>query len=434
MINLAIGFALVTIATLLLLLSPLLRRGSSAAVDRNSVNKEIFKEQLDDVQITAHASSENQDYLQAIRTDLERSLLADIPGDGDGELLGERKAHYKFSYVVIFSLLLIPAIAAAIYFFVGNYTSVSQWENLKQEITAASESFANFGDASSADRLKNKSLAEVVSVLQANLQQKRETAEGWYLLGSTYGRLENYEAASYAFQRGLKLQADNIDLMLGYAQVDISANQGKLSGTSERLIHQVLQREPENEKAIFLLGMAYFNSQAYDLAAQTWKKLLTLRAADAEKSAIIQRSIAVAEQRLAELAQQDNPDNKAQTVSPNGGAVALEVRVDLSAEVRGRIVGSDTLYVFAKASAGPPMPLAVYKANIPQFPIKIRLDDSLAMMPELKLSNFEKVDVIARVSKHGSVKSQPGDLEGKIEAVQLNQLTSVNINIDSIVR
>lgn len=58
------------------------------------------------------------------------------------------------------------------------------------------------------------------------------------------------------------------------------------------------------------------------------------------------------------------------------------------------------------------MPLAVFKGYVMDLPISFTLDDSMAMRPQLKLSGFDEVVVVARVSKSGTPMPQSGDMEG----------------------
>jgi cytochrome c-type biogenesis protein CcmH len=44
----------------------------------------------------------------------------------------------------------------------------------------------------------------------------------------------------------------------------------------------------------------------------------------------------------------------------------------------------------------------------------------MAMMPEMKLSKFESVKLLARISKSGNAMTQAGDLIGVIEQVALS--------------
>ena len=54
-----------------------------------------------------------------------------------------------------------------------------------------------------------------------------------------------------------------------------------------------------------------------------------------------------------------------------------------------------TLFIFARALNGPPMPLAVVRQPVGNFPVEAVLNDSQAMMPDLSLSKFPSVVVAA---------------------------------------
>jgi cytochrome c-type biogenesis protein CcmH len=70
------------------------------------------------------------------------------------------------------------------------------------------------------------------------------------------------------------------------------------------------------------------------------------------------------------------------------------------------------LFVFARAVNGPKIPLAVLNIPAKNLPYHFSLDDTMAMMPQLKLSNFEEIMLVARLSKTGSAIAQSGDLQG----------------------
>jgi cytochrome c-type biogenesis protein CcmH len=80
---------------------------------------------------------------------------------------------------------------------------------------------------------------------------------------------------------------------------------------------------------------------------------------------------------------------------------------------------SDTLFIFARAASGPRMPLAIIRATAADLPMEFTLDDSLAMNPAMKLSNFQDVIVGARISKSGNAMPQSGDLSGMTNAIKL---------------
>ena len=74
------------------------------------------------------------------------------------------------------------------------------------------------------------------------------------------------------------------------------------------------------------------------------------------------------------------------------------------------------------------MPLAVVKKQVKDLPLKITLDDSMAMTPSMKLSNFSEVMVMARVSSSGNALPQAGDYVGQVETAKLGETVVVNIS------
>jgi hypothetical protein len=116
---------------------------------------------------------------------------------------------------------------------------------------------------------------------------------------------------------------------------------------------------------------------------------------------------------------------------PAAVSAAIEVTVDLDPALAGRLADGDTLFVFARAAQGPRMPLAIVRQSAGQFPITVTLDDSQAMMPSLKLSNFSEISVGARVSRSGNATPQPGDLEGRVDGVLVGADGSVRVTIST---
>ena len=114
----------------------------------------------------------------------------------------------------------------------------------------------------------------------------------------------------------------------------------------------------------------------------------------------------------------------------SGAAVSGEVR--LAPELATRLAPGDTVFVTARAAQGPRIPLAVQRLQGKELPASFRLDDALAMAPNMKLSGFAEVVISARVSRSGQALPQSGDLESAPVPVK-SGASGVILTIDRVV-
>lgn len=104
--------------------------------------------------------------------------------------------------------------------------------------------------------------------------------------------------------------------------------------------------------------------------------------------------------------------------SPIGVEAGAQVRVSVSLDpsLAAQAAPGDSVFVFARAIDGPPMPLAVARARVADLPLEVTLDDSLAMAPQFRLSSAARVAVGARISRSGQAMPASGDIDGHAEA------------------
>jgi cytochrome c-type biogenesis protein CcmH len=89
---------------------------------------------------------------------------------------------------------------------------------------------------------------------------------------------------------------------------------------------------------------------------------------------------------------------------------SLKVSVSLDDNLKQQVSSENAVFIYAKATSGPPMPLAVKRLTVSDLPVTVELSDADAMIPTMMLSSFEEIIIGARVSKSGNPVAQPGDL------------------------
>jgi len=100
----------------------------------------------------------------------------------------------------------------------------------------------------------------------------------------------------------------------------------------------------------------------------------------------------------------------APSASAQAGGTEVTGTISIDRKLAGRIPAAATLYIYARAVDSPGPPLAVIRQSAGGWPVTFRLDDTLAMIPSRKLSQFERVIVEARISRSGQAAPAPGDL------------------------
>jgi cytochrome c-type biogenesis protein CcmH len=114
-------------------------------------------------------------------------------------------------------------------------------------------------------------------------------------------------------------------------------------------------------------------------------------------------------------------------------APRLTVQVALDPKLVDRLDPAATLFVFARAASGPPMPLAIQRLKASQLPLTVTLDEGNGMLPNLRLSMFPQVVIGARVSKSGNAMPQSGDLQALSPPTDVQRKEPIALVIDQVV-
>jgi cytochrome c-type biogenesis protein CcmH len=214
------------------------------------------------------------------------------------------------------------------------------------------------------------------------------------------------------------LTGPNADILVSYADNSAMANDRVFTRDTASALKEALQLDPTHISALWLSGVAAQQLNEPEAALRHWLTLRPMLTENSESSQELEILISdVSAQIGAVRATAIGAEFTEQSVAltqPAGALPGITVKVSVSPELQPEISASDSVFIFAKAKSGPPMPLAASRQSVSALPITVKLDDSMSMLPQMKLSNFEQVLVGARISKSGQAISQPGDLESEL--------------------
>jgi cytochrome c-type biogenesis protein CcmH len=263
-----IAAAILVAVTLLLLLTPLLRRRAPGAeASRNAINTGIYRDQLAELERDFAAGSLNQADYEEGRRELQRRLLEDAGSDGAA---GTRSQPARRSALLIG--LTLPIAAALLYFALGNIPALSPESAQPPKITA-------------------QQIEEMVAKLAARMEQNPDDPKGWVMLARSYKAMGRYEESTRAFGKAEKLVNEDPNLLAEYAEALALSTGGSLRGRPSELIARALKLDPDFPDALVLAGTAAYEREDYAAAAAYWERLLKLLPPDSEDAQSLAESI-----------------------------------------------------------------------------------------------------------------------------------------------
>lgn len=232
-------------------------------------------------------------------------------------------------------------------------------------------------------------------------------ADALRALASTYRRQREYTKARDAFAKLTKLGAMDADTWADYADTLASTSGGSLRGDAAKAIDAALRLSPAHPKALWLKASLAHEEHRYSDALVVWKQLRAVLPAGSSDVSVVDANIA----EDSELAGVRVAASVAPAVA-SSAAVEAEVTgtVAVDSRLAAKVPPGATLFIYAKAVDSPGPPLAVLRQVANSWPVTFRLDDTLAMIPSRKLSQFDRVIVEARISRSGQATPAAGDL------------------------
>jgi len=442
------AFVITIIALVLLALAfvvpVMLRKHELEADSRDQLNIRIAKDRLAELKQDLENGSISQEDFDQTRQELEKTLALDLSmSETTAADTAPEKSERSSRPMALALVIALPLLAGLIYSQLGNFEAI----NGKAEMAAVNP-HAQGGEA------PQMTIEEAIAKLQERLQAEPENAEGWFMLARTYAATNQYDKAIPAYEKVLALVGeDDAGLLLRYADALAMNQGGTLSGKALTYIKKALVIDPQQPQGLWMLGMAQNEQGEYQQALESWYQVLPMLQ-DPQAETELRRMIdAVAKNVspdvVAELEKKYNvaalaANTAAGTpVADNGMAAAgtdnkaasgahIQVTVSLADALKDKVSPDDTVFIFAKAVSGPPMPLAATRQQVRDLPVTVTLTDAMAMMPAMKLSMFPQVTVGAKISKSGTAGPAAGDLFGEQSPVDVGASPDLNLVIDQV--
>jgi len=403
---------LLLVVAVAFVLFPLFRVKRPAGVDRTRVNLELFRERTVILEQQLAENAIDPIEMEAQIVELQQNLLSDIddPSDPAVQVNGASavdvsKKTMDWRVVVLMAAMFVPFCAFLI------YTDLGFSKGAISDVLAADR-------ISEVDPNDEASVADMVEALEQTLLRKPDNDRARFMLGQSYLRLSRFAEAVSVFEAmRMKYPADG-NVAARFSEALFLAEGEVITGPVREAIDRVLAINPHSVSMLEILAMDAFRRN--DLATAKTHFQHAVEFAEPSRAAVIRRVLAQLPGSDAdgsgEIADNNSPAQSAKMKS-------VSVLVELSSEVV--LSGPASVFVFARAVTGPPMPLAVRKLSSEQLPALVQLTEEMAMFPGMSLKDFSEVVLVARISESGVANPSPEDFEVTSPVIQLEQIQGV---------
>jgi len=401
MIDFWIAAGALLLVALAFLLLPILRgRRAQAEEDRTALNVALYEERLAELTSQHSAGTLTAEQLEAGRADAARELLEDTENSDQPRIAKLGRS------VPLIAAVLVPLIGYGLYMYWGASDKVQMARQFSEQ---------------------PRTVEEMTAHLEQAVQEQPDSAEAWYFLGRTYMNQERPADAAKAFGRVVEIAGRQPELLGQLAQALYFAGDRQWSDKLQALTDEALQGDPQEVTSLGLLGIAAFEEARYQDAVRFWEQLVAALPEEDPSREAIRGGIERARQQI-EGGSSTTEQASATSEKADTAGATLQIQVALDPKVAESVSPQDTVFVFARAVAGPPVPLAAKRLTIADLPATVTLGDADAMVPSMKISSVEQVTVMARVSRSGD--ATKGEWMGQSEALDTASDNAIDLVID----
>jgi cytochrome c-type biogenesis protein CcmH len=251
-------FALMTAAAIFVVLWPLGRAPRTTPSGSDIV---VYRDQLQEIDRDRAAGLIGEVEAEAARVEVSRRLLA---ADARGPAAAApSQSVWRRRVAALAALVLLPAGAVGLYLALGS-------PNLPGEPASARVSTPQ----------GSKSIAVLVSQIEAHLERNPKDGRGWEVVAPVYMRLGRFDDAVRARRIALAINGDSAERESGLGEALVGVGNGVVTAEAKAAFERAIAQDPQSVTGRFFLGLAAEQDGKRDEAASIWRKMLADAPAD----------------------------------------------------------------------------------------------------------------------------------------------------------
>ncbi len=381
--------------------------------ERAAHNQQVLAEQMTELQRELDEGLIDQTQFESIEAELLNQF------NKIEQAASQAPAASVAKPALLVSTILLLASSVWIYSSLGYHTDV----DLQQRI----DRFASLSELT-AEQRRRELLELLPDIAERGVQ--RDDKPGWlFLQAQIETELQRYPEAAVSYQQLLKAEPENADLWAQYGQVLYLSAGRKMSADAGQALQRSLSINPHQRTALGLMGMSAYEAGDFAAAEQAWAQLL----AGLQPGSQQYRLISTARQRALQQmgAAQGAAESGGDSARTDDVTTAEGLTIAVSAASNITLPATTPVFIYARPADGPKMPLAIARKTLADLPLTVTLTDAMAMMPNMKLSMFDSIEVLARVSPSGNASAQKGDWQassGALDRATINDTVSLHIS------
>lgn len=399
-------------ATTAFLALPLLigsrRAGSAASPTDEARRLAVYRDRRSEIESERDAGRLTDEEARRALDELIEDTAVQLPASEQGAESGtagtRRLGRTQAALLGLFAAIVVPVAALAVYGGLG------------------SPSVVGLDRAALRGEMSPQRLTQSLSELRDRVRKSPEDAEAWVMLAQAQSLSGDHAAAASSYERASALMPSEAWLIAEQAEEVMRTQGGSFAGKPVQLLERALAVDPNDNKAVALMGAAQYRLGNREAALVYMRKLAQGMAPGSREAEHIGALIARIEAEVGTASggapgpaasppgpAASPPGPTAPSVAAAASATSISGTIDIDASLKAQVPAGATMFVLARGTDGSPVPIAAQRFSVDRWPIAFELGDAQAMNPARLLSQAGSVTIEARISRSGSVGRQSGD-------------------------